>query len=65
MRRGARKILRLGEPADAITLGAKEHSMFALSTLSILTVVMCFNLALLLSLGLYLQEQRHAAPPQR
>ncbi|HEY0137081.1 MAG TPA: hypothetical protein VGB85_23520 [Nannocystis sp.] len=55
----------MGEPADAITLGAKEHSMFALSTLSILTVVMCFNLALLLSLGLYLQEQRHAAPPQR
>jgi hypothetical protein len=39
--------------------------MFALSTLSILTIVACFNLALFLSLGLYLHEQRQAAPPQR
>ena len=39
--------------------------MFALSTLSILTVVACFNVALLLSLALYLHEQRHAAAPRR
>lgn len=36
--------------------------MFALS---ILAVVTGFNLALFLSLGLYLHEQRHAGLPQR
>jgi len=37
--------------------------MFALSTVSILTIVTCFNLALFLSLGLYLREQRRVAAP--
>lgn len=32
--------------------------MFAFSTVSILTIVTCFNFALFLSLGLYLREQR-------
>jgi len=35
--------------------------MFALSTISILTIVTCFNLALLLSLGLYLRQQQGGA----
>ena len=34
--------------------------MIALSTLSILSVVMCFNAVLVLSLGLYLFRQRRA-----
>lgn len=35
--------------------------MFAFSTVSILTIVTCFNLGLLLSLGLYLRQQRSGA----
>ncbi len=39
--------------------------MIALSTLSIVTVVMCFNVALFLSLGLYLFRHRRAQPVLR
>ncbi len=39
--------------------------MFALSTFSIFTVVVCFNTALFLSLGLYLYTHRHVPPPLR
>ena len=39
--------------------------MFALSTFSIFTVVLCLNTALLLSLGLYLRWHRNDAPPLR
>lgn len=39
--------------------------MIALSTLSIFTLVLCFNTALLLSLGLYLHRHRDADPSLR
>jgi hypothetical protein len=39
--------------------------MIALSTLSILSIVMCFNAVLFLSLGLYLFRYRSAAPVLR
>ncbi len=39
--------------------------MIALSTLSILSIVMCFNAVLFLSLGLYLFRHRSATPVLR
>jgi len=39
--------------------------MIALSTLSILSIVMCFNAALFLSLGLYLFRHRGSDPVLR
>lgn len=39
--------------------------MFALSTFSIVVVVVAFNGGLFLSLGLFLHEQRRAATNQR
>lgn len=39
--------------------------MIALSTLSILSIVMCFNAVLFLSLGLYLFRHRRAEPALR
>lgn len=39
--------------------------MIALSTISILSIVMCFNAVLFLSLGLYLYRHRRADPVLR
>jgi hypothetical protein len=39
--------------------------MIALSTISIFTVVLCFNTGLLLALGLYLHRHRDAGPSLR
>lgn len=43
----------------------KKIPMIALSTLSIFTLVLCFNTALFLSLGLYLYRHRDADPSVR
>jgi hypothetical protein len=45
--------------------GNEELAMIALSTLSILSIVMCFNAVLFLSLGLYLFRHRSATPVLR
>lgn len=54
--------IRGGGVQDAIT---EVLAMIALSTLSILSIVMCFNLVLFLSLGTYLFRHRRADPVLR
>jgi hypothetical protein len=52
-------------PGRAQDEGAEELAMIALSTISILSIVMCFNAVLFLSLGLYLYRHRRADPVLR
>ena len=59
-------MLRFGRDRSGLRMrGHEEIAMIALSTLSILSIVMCFNAVLFLSLGLYLFRHRTAEPVLR